>query len=239
MSSWDGEIERTEINGYTLVLAYQQDASDPREDDQLGVMACEHRNYTLGDQTADEAALLFTAIDEYRKRPTFALIERYCRIAFGSTVVLPLYLLDHSGLSMSAGGPSGFDPGGWDTSQVGFIFDTARTREECGTPLERIEECLRGEVATYSQYLQGEVYVFIVEDKRGDIYSSCGGFYSFEEAKAAGTNEVPTEPDTKLTDTEALDAIRDHLSGTFANPSRLSFSTIESLVTRTGRKVTP
>jgi hypothetical protein len=112
----------------------------------------------------------------------------------GATVILPLGLIDHSGISMYVGaGAHPHDPGGWDSGQVGLIFDTADTRKECGmenATREDIERALRAEVNAYDQFLRGEVYCYTVTDADGEHVDSCGGFlgslsYVRTEANAA------------------------------------------------------
>lgn len=104
----------------------------------------------------------------------------YLRKERGATVILPLGLIDHSGISMYVGaGAHRHDPGGWDSGQVGVIFDTADTRKECGmqdSSAEDIERALRGEVNAYDQYLRGEVYCFTVTNPDGEHADSCCGF---------------------------------------------------------------
>lgn len=84
-------------------------------------------------------------------------------------VVLPLYLYDHGGITMSTGSYS--CP--WDSGQVGFIYlPKEAARERYGLPeegehessMERWERMLAREVETYSQYLEGEVYGFVLEE---------------------------------------------------------------------------
>lgn len=77
---------------------------------------------------------------------------------------LPLYLYDHSGITMSTGSFS--CP--WDSGQVGFIYvSKKKAREEYGPltkkNLERVYTYLRGEVETYDQYLRGDVYGFVLK----------------------------------------------------------------------------
>ena len=117
-------------------------------------------------------------------------------------IIIPLYLYDHSGISMSAGsngtsfnrrGHNAFDPGGWDTSSVGFIFCTHEdVKREYGVgpdkegvePMERAERYLRGEVEVYSQYLEGSVYGYSIEPKDNnkaiECDDSCWGFYGYD-----------------------------------------------------------
>lgn len=93
-------------------------------------------------------------------------------------VVLPVYLLDHSGLAMST---TDFNDR-WDSGQVGIIFvSNDKIKEEYEVdfiePVLRlqVEERLKEEVAEYDAYLRGECYCFeLYED--GELVHSCGGF---------------------------------------------------------------
>lgn len=104
----------------------------------------------------------------------------YLRQERGATVVLPLGLIDHSGLSMYIGsGAHRHDPGGWDSGQVGVIFDTPETRKDRGMQdarREEIDRALRVEVEEYAEFLRGEVYCFTVSDGDRDQIDSCCGF---------------------------------------------------------------
>jgi hypothetical protein len=80
-------------------------------------------------------------------------------------ISLPLFLYDHSGITMSTGGFS--CP--WDSGQVGFIYvSREKVCEEYGWKVitkereEKIVEILRDEVKTYDQYLTNDVYGYIV-----------------------------------------------------------------------------
>ncbi len=105
------------------------------------------------------------------------LIENTVRVGY---VMLPLYLYDHSGITMRTGSFS--CP--WDSGQVGWIVCDKETvlREWCGDR-DLAEKSLQAEVAIYDQYLTGDVYGFIVEetdDPDSDDWEetdSCWGFY--------------------------------------------------------------
>ena len=183
--------EEFEHNGKTVRLHYEEDTefANPRDADNLGIMlASGHRQYTLGDEDYsrhlhgeyDDAK---AALEELADRRKIRLFPRWCQIYLGATVVLPLGLIDHSGLSMYVGaGAHWADPGGWDSGLVGFIFDTAKRREVCGTPLDRIEEGLRTEVEEYDKWLTGDVYWYEVEGEDGDAEDSCGGLLGYDYA---------------------------------------------------------
>lgn len=181
---------------------YIEEWMSPRQWDQLGVMYCWHPDYVLGDeqfknedgtgaiaQNADGSALCHDSIEA---------VFRYIKNERKATVVLGLFLLDHSGLSIQAGpqieqlsrsavesrGRFIGDDAGWDTSWVGFIFATEQRRKDLGVKRSRdeIARQLRGEVEEYDMFLRGDVYHYSVEDPQGDVLDSCGGFLGFEHA---------------------------------------------------------
>jgi hypothetical protein len=174
-------IETRKANGYTVTVEPDEDAESPREWDNVGKMICFHRDYELGDKHdyrtedyADPDAMLRD------------IIERE-----GATLTLPLYLYDHSGITMRAGEPSitWMDPQGWDTSMVGWIADTREGRELIGyegLDPDKIADVLRGEVETYARYLEGAVYGYVVRDRTGEPVESCWGYFDADEALAEG-----------------------------------------------------
>lgn len=170
-------IEEFEHHGVTITLAYDEEPESPREWSNHGTMLCNYRGYLLGDQEIEPG-----------EHEDLAALIAWLREEYEPTVILPLYILDHSGLAMSAGDPIDLDfrpsqehflvdPGGWDTSMVGFILDTPQGIEECGAP-EDMEAALRAEVKIYDSYLQGQVYGYSVEDG-----NSCWGFYDLQDAR--------------------------------------------------------
>ena len=176
-----------EHEGIKVELHYDWDPGDPREWQRLGEMVCWHRRYNLGDRQPDSQE------EEALNRGGFKLLDRYLRIAKGATQVIPLGLIDHSGISMYAGGGSHWsDAAGWDSGTVGFIFDTPQLREECGTPPDLVEKGLREEIEVYDEYLTGQVYGYVAAPDEDD-QDSCWGFfgcsrddsYLREEAKAS------------------------------------------------------
>ena len=94
---------------------------------------------------------------------------------------------------MKIGSFAGLLPQGhaeFDTMQVGFIYTTRqRMKEMCGwTRLTekvqgQVDKQLEAEVETYNQYLRGDVYGYIIEDKVGDSLESCWGFYGRENCE--------------------------------------------------------
>ena len=96
-------------------------------------------------------------------------------------IILPLYLYDHSGISISTGSFVGRAVHAeWDSGQVGYIYadhdDILNNFGEI-TPdtIHRAKECLEGEVEAYDAVLRGDCWGY-----RTYIYSqemdSCWGF---------------------------------------------------------------
>lgn len=112
-------------------------------------------------------------------------------------LILPLYLYDHSGITMSTGRFS--DP--WDSGQVGWIYCTKKKAvEEFGKKVltkavrEKALKYLESEVETYDQYLTGDVYGYVIENSDGDDVDSCWGFFGLDYRKKEAIDNVPDEP---------------------------------------------
>jgi hypothetical protein len=122
----------------------------------------------------------------YAERLVLAKSVKLIDAALEGYVILPLFLYDHSGITMSVG--SFGCP--WDSGQVGWIVCDPETIErEFNGDRDLAEKCLLAEVMTYDQYLTGDVYGFIVEERDFDDErdedddedweetDSCWGFY--------------------------------------------------------------
>jgi len=162
------------------------DPESPRDWDNLGTMTCWHRRYSLGDK--DGVAELVSAIEDSPKwceswhedcnmadpRVILELAEK-CQF-----IILPLYLYDHSGITMNTVGFSCR----WDSGQVGFIWVAPKdVRKEYDVKriskalLERVYQSLASEVKTYDQYLTGDIYGFEAMDENDEVIDSCWGFF--------------------------------------------------------------
>ena len=149
---------------------------NPREDwDNLGHMICWHSRYDLGDEHN-------YSVEEFREQ--LLQWDKNREVEF-----LPLYLLDHSGITMSTGGFC--DP--WDSGQVGWIYvrkeeamkDNPTINEDNWR--EYAQNIVISEVEAYDMYLRGQVYGVVIEeyDKSGLIgewehKDSCYGCFSSE-----------------------------------------------------------
>ena len=91
-------------------------------------------------------------------------------------VILPLYLYDHSGITMNT---SGFSCA-WDSGQVGWIYaDYDMIRDNYGevTPetISKAKNLLESEVEEYDHYLTGQCYGYKLYENDSEI-DTCYGF---------------------------------------------------------------
>ncbi len=150
-------IEAIEKNGYRLNIEIDQYPENPRQWDNLGTLYIPRppRHCAMSDDgaSADEAA--------------------------AAPVVLPVYVMDHSGLAISEQ-PFGCP---WDSWRAGCLYVTKdKLVSEYGqdTPetREKAKNCLRGELQEYAEYVAGDVYGYtITRISDGEIMDSCWGFY--------------------------------------------------------------
>lgn len=170
------------IGNYLLQVVPDEIPESPREWDNLSTMVCFHGRYDLGDK------------HNYDHRDYSGWEEMKSAIIKNEkpVVILPLYLYDHSGITIST---SPFSCP-WDSGQIGFVFVT---REKAKKEFRQkritkkiIEESLRimqAEVETYDQYLTGDVYGYKVYEistcdqghEHKEMVDSCYGYYGEAE----------------------------------------------------------
>jgi hypothetical protein len=175
-------IEKEEYKGYVIKLIQDTDGMNPRDKDFdegiISKMVCFHKRYDLGDEN-EHKSNDFNGWDD---------IEQHLIKEHDAFIILPLYLYDHSGITMRT---YSFNDR-WDSGQVGFIYiSEEKVRKEYSakhitkTLIEKITKYLESEVSTYNNYLTGNVCGFIVEDEEGENLDSCWGFYGDDGRKEA------------------------------------------------------
>jgi hypothetical protein len=164
-------IYTEEYKGYTIEILPDAEPTSPREWDNAGKMVCWHNRYTLG--------------DEQPKIPPDEWLAEH-----KNDIILPLYTYEHGDISMSTDNSHYPFNDRWDAGQVGFIYITRKVAvKEWGKVLctkvvkEKAIECMKSEVSEYNDYLNGNTYGFIVEDKDGEHIDSCWGFYPEADGK--------------------------------------------------------
>ena len=177
-------------NGKTLQIFQDDNAANPREAwDNLGIMVCFHKRYILGDKT-DYKSSDYSSFDE---------LEEAIREEEKPLAILPVYMYDHSGITINT---TGFSCP-WDSGQIGYAYITQQKIDEMGCHIkdnesfeeytERLKKMLIAEVETYDQYLTGDVYGFSLTDEN-DKEDSCWGFYG-DDWKTNGLADYINDPE--------------------------------------------
>jgi len=159
-------LEVVEYKGYNIKIYLDEDPENPRTAwDNFGHMICFHSRYNLGDKhdmSLEDAKELEKSKD---------------------VISLPLYLYDHSGLTIRTYPFS--CP--WDSGKIGFVYVTKEeVRKEYSCKLvtkeikEKVINLLRSEVEEYDNYLTGEVYGYRIVDDNEEERDSCWGFFGNE-----------------------------------------------------------
>lgn len=214
----DYPVHEETYRGYLIKIYPDDDPQSPRDWDNLGTMVCWHLRRRLGDEQPKETPLewrlnLASQFDggiedrvdrmrsEDRQNAVDAVLDRH-------VVMLPLFVYEHGGITMSTGRFS--DP--WDSGQVGWIYVTKETirKEMCRSQplkkgqinpalkpikhvtkkdIDRVMQCLESEVETYDQYLRNDVYGFIIEGMDEEV-NSVWGFYGEEDCLSNAKMEV-------------------------------------------------
>lgn len=160
-------VKTIKHNGHTIDIHIDQDALSPRANDNIAEFHCSHRLYDIGDKGFNyfSGGECIDVANEARKQ---------------GDIVLPLYMLDHSGITISL---SPFSCP-WDSGQVGFVIVRREKmlKEFSGKIFtkrlkEKAIEIAKSEVEEYDQYVRGEVYGYVIDD----YVDSCWGFFGLEE----------------------------------------------------------
>ena len=184
MSKENDLYKRAENDKYRLSIYHEDSPESPREWDNLAIMVCFHNNYNLGDKDHGYSKKDFDSWKE--------LCEQIVK-DHEPVVIKPVYMYDHSGITLSTGEFSCK----WDSGQVGFIFvSKERCVSEYGVvnpeSIERATSVLDGEFRTYNEYAKGNVYGFKLEEKikcgecghvEYNELDSCWGFYGNDMEK--------------------------------------------------------
>ena len=229
------DFETKEPNVYRRVsILPDTDPLNPRQEyDNICTMLCWHSRYKLGDNYYLRSPLskvsshkweswpdVYKNVDAVLGKAKAFLDEDYpfgdYDERLGPGIVAPLYLYDHSGLTIST---SPFSCP-WDSGQIGWIhcsYEKAN-RELLAKPLkhparstrlrQRMQACIDAEVATYDAYLRGDVWGYeialVEKDEQGDFLvieelDSCWGFYGHDVVKEEALSSLKALVSTQKT----------------------------------------
>ncbi len=190
-----------------LEIRRDDNAENPRiENESLGKMICFHRRYSFGDKheyaTPDDFLhdLLtkhFDSEDQAEKYEAECVANKTApeTILHESNVILPVYLCDHSGQTISTVPFAD----SWDSGQIGWIYaDKESVIQAFGAwndeTIKKAQTALAAEVKTYDDYLNGEAYTYIFyDDMTDEILDSGTWIGDFETLKKETISLLPPE----------------------------------------------
>lgn len=150
----------TKQDGITLHIFEEDAPLDPRTNmDNLGKFYAWHTRYEIGDKHSYASLKEFLKSDEGSKM--------YCS--------LPVYMLDHSGISFST---TPFNDK-WDSGLVGIIYCTKEDADNWfygKYKKENVIEELEGEILDYNDYVSGKWYGYSIEGLNGETLE-CESYY--------------------------------------------------------------
>jgi hypothetical protein len=170
-----------ELKGYTIRVELDTNPRSPREDDNITKMICFHKRYDLGDKHDYKH-------DDYN---SWEEMEKAIIKAEKPAIIKPLYMYDHSGITIKT---SPFSCP-WDSGQIGFVLITKEQAKKefaykriTKKAIEQLDKNLEGEVKDYDAYVRGDIWGYIIE-KDGEHVDSCWGFigdadYCMKEAES-------------------------------------------------------
>ena len=114
---------------------------------------------------------LYYGFNDEENEKLLNLMDRYA-------YVLPVYMYDHSGITIRT---TPFSCG-WDSGKVGYVAMTKREAKANKFKKQQSYDYLIETIKSIDNYITGEVFGFYVEDSE-EVIDSCFGFYgdNFEE----------------------------------------------------------
>ena len=176
MKMYNSEPSETiELENNTLEIYVDEYPTDPREWDNLGIMAFFHSRYNLGDNPFSEPEDLHEFMNE------------------NDCIYLPVFMYDHSGIGLSTNNSQYPFNCPWDSGMLGYIYVTyEQVRKEFGWKnltqkrIQKIRSHLQNELEVYNCYVSGRAYGYhlICNDCKSEL-DTCWGFYG-EDWKGNG-----------------------------------------------------
>lgn len=188
----DDDVETYRVGNATIHIVQDPDPLNPRTDwDNPWEWYSNHRRYSFDHNDGKRLEIddIYTADWDKEDHGDESLCEAILRQNPDFLDVQPIYLFDHSGLSVSLG--SFNDP--WDSGVGAIAVITRKKAEEYWPDLkgddeklkERAYKALEDEVETFDKYLRGDVYGYMIHSDDGEG-ESCFGFYDIKDALEEG-----------------------------------------------------
>lgn len=189
-------MQTEKYKNFTIKIGHDEVTENPREWDNIGTIYYKRSRYTLGDEeVTDDPVDWFLSMldmdeedgDNLAKSNNVELysngmLQVLMKELEKTHIVLPVYAYIHSGVVLRTTPFScRFDSG-----QSGYIIVEHTKAKEAfqsnDSWVEMTKIALKSEIEIYSQFLNGEVYYWSVEDSTEEFKESVGGYYSIEDA---------------------------------------------------------
>lgn len=175
----DNAIETLEREDVTAKIYHEEYLDEsPRDWDNLGTIVYWHRRSVLGDVDGSK---------EYDSPQDFIKWAKEHKV-----IMLPLYAYEHGNIVLKAGHEAKWMypfNDRWDSGQLGFIYvEPQKVKQEYSVTRigsktrAKVEQVLKSEIETFNQYLNGDVFYYVLEGE-GIDWESLGGLYGFDYAK--------------------------------------------------------
>lgn len=144
-------------------------AENPRDEENLGTIACIKNRYFTGDEIISISDIEFILTNE-------------------AYIALPVFAYVHSNIMLNT---VGFQCP-WDSGQIGCIYiakDKARNifniKRVTKNFRKKITSFLSQEIEIMNHYLNGDVFGYIIKDGTGKEIDSCWGYYGAADTISA------------------------------------------------------
>lgn len=180
-----------------LVIQYDESAESPRTWSNVGHFFTKETRHNSPDGVKHPLYQIMVDTEQVRNSVEhMELIKKEARTRFLETKdedlhiieIFPVYRLEHGNVIYRRGEAKGYDH-----SNCGFYIVTAKSIEGETYTDESLVKQIDAELATYTQWCNGEVLQFAVYDEEGELTDSCSGLYSIEEIRGYLSGEWKTE----------------------------------------------
>ncbi len=193
-------VQKIETENKVLEIMYDENAQNPRDWDTLGTLVAWHNRYNLSEEDYNDYRefLEDKSSDQYETEEGLenASDKRLMELFQKDNIVLPVFMYEHSGIALNTHGFS--CP--WDSGQVGYIYvSKEKVRKEYGVKritkkvLGYVESALKSEIEVYSNYVDGNVYGYVLKDSKGEEVDSCWGFFGYDFKNNGMMDYLPNE----------------------------------------------
>lgn len=171
-------LDTLTVNGFTIAIEQDEDTESPRGWSHGCELVYGHKRYDF----PNDAGINWDEFGGWAEVAEHLTAE-------GALLVLPVAMIDHSGIAFRVGTSFSEDPGGWDSGQIGLAYVTPQNWAETqGTEwtgseeqLAQARKLITGDVEVYGMWANGECYGYRITDEYGEEIDACWGFIGYDD----------------------------------------------------------